>query len=76
MEKTPTLARQNGRSIVPNRSALEVTVAGETKQQKTEDADACASGGAIGDNGSTMEKTLTLVRRLTRRFIKTLVFFL
>ena len=29
--------------------------ASETQQPKAEDADAAASGGAIGDNGSTLE---------------------
>jgi hypothetical protein len=33
--KTPPLARRNGRSIVPNRSAPEATVASKSKQAKT-----------------------------------------
>jgi hypothetical protein len=51
--KTSPLA--HGRSIVPNRSAPEATATGETNSRKPEDAAACASGGAIGDNSSTLE---------------------
>ena len=44
---------QHGRSIVPNRSAPETTATRKTNSQKPKDADASASGRAIGDNGST-----------------------
>jgi len=51
--KTSPLA--HGRSIVPNRSAPNATATGETNSRKQKDAAACASGGAIGDNGSTLQ---------------------
>ena len=53
--KTPPLAHRNGRSIVPNRSAPEATVARESNSRKPEDTAACASRRAIGDNGSTLK---------------------
>ncbi|RLS70878.1 MAG: hypothetical protein DWH99_09560 [Planctomycetota bacterium] len=41
--------------LSPIDQRLEVTVTRKTKQPQTEDADAFASGRAIGDNGSTMK---------------------
>jgi hypothetical protein len=52
--KTPPLAR-HGRSIVPNRSEPERTVACASNSRKIKDAAACAPRRAIGDNGSTKE---------------------
>ena len=46
----------DGRSIVPNRSELEATAAGKTKQPKSRKTPPLARRrGAIGDNGSTLE---------------------
>ena len=47
-----------GRSIVPNRSELEATVAGGRSSRKPQDAAASASDGTIGDNSSTLEGVL------------------
>ena len=43
--------------LSPIDQRLEGTVTRKTKQPQTEDADAFASGRAIGDNGSTMKET-------------------
>jgi len=69
--KTPPLARRveplgtmalhwrrHGRSIVPNRSAPEVTATGKTNSRKPKDASASASCRAIGDNRSTLVKAV------------------
>ncbi len=43
--------------LSPIDQRLEVTATSKTKQPQTENADAFASGRAIGDNGSTMKET-------------------
>ncbi len=44
--------------LSPIDQRLEVTATSKTKQPQTENADAFASGRAIGDNGSTNRPTI------------------